>query len=150
MTCMAAHKAIVLTALPVEYKAVRRHLLGVSEIVHPFGTVYESGSFIGNKSTNWQVGLAEIGMGNPGAAAEAERAIAFFNPEVALFIGIAGGIKDVAIGDVVVGTKIYGYESGKIARDFELRPIVFNSSYELQQRARAEAKREDWLERIEK
>jgi nucleoside phosphorylase len=147
---MAAYKAIVLTALSVEYKAVRRHLHDTIEIVHPFGTIYESGNFIGNKGTNWQVGLAEIGAGNPGAAAEAERAIAFFKPEVALFIGVAGGIKDVAIGDVVVGTKIYGYESGKVAREFEIRPIVFNSSYELQQRARAEAKREDWLERTNK
>lgn len=140
----------MLTALPIEYKAVRNHLSDVSETVHPSGTVYEAGSFIGDKNTEWQVGLAEIGPGNPGAAAEAERAIAFFSPEVVLFIGIAGGIKDVQIGDVVVATKIYGYESGKAARVFEIRPIAFSSSYDLEQRARAEAKREDWLQRIKK
>lgn len=147
---MATRKAVVLTALPIEYGATRRHLSGVSEAVHPSGTVYETGAFIGDKNTDWQVGLAEIGPGNPGAAAEAERAIAFFAPEVVLFVGVAGGIKDVQIGDVVVGTKIYGYESGKAARDMQIRPTVFNSSYDLEQRARAEAKREDWLARINK
>ncbi len=147
---MPVHKAVILTALSVEYNAALQHLLKVGEIVHPSGTVYGTGCFTGNKGADWQVGLAEIGAGNPGAAAEAERAIAFFSPEVVLFVGIAGGIKDVAIGDVVVGTKIYGYESGKAAREFEIRPAVFNSSYDLQQRARAEARREDWLERINK
>ena len=117
---MPVHKAVILTALSVEYNAALQHLLKVGEIVHPSGTVYGTGCFTGNTGADWQVGLAEIGAGNPGAAAEAKRAIAFFSPEVVLFVGIAGGIKDVAIGDVVVGTKIYGYESGKAAREFEV------------------------------
>ena len=127
---MVTRKAVLLTALPTEYRAIRRHLSGVSETVHR-GTVYEIGSFVGDKNTDWQVCLAEIGVGNPGAAAEAERAIAYFAPEVMLLVGVAGGIKDVQIGDVVVGTKIYGYESGKAARAFQIRPTVFNSSYDL-------------------
>jgi nucleoside phosphorylase len=147
---MIIRKAVVLTALPIEYKAARKHLSEVSETVHPSGTVYESGRFSGDKSTEWRVGVAEIGPGNPGAAAEAERAIAFFSPEVVLFVGVAGGIKDVQIGDVVVGTKVYGYESGKAAHEFRSRPAIFSSSYDLEQRARAEAKREDWLQRIKK
>lgn len=146
---MATRKAVVLTALPTEYRAIRRHLSSVSETVHR-GTVYEIGSFVGDKNTDWQVCLAEIGVGNTGAAAEAERAIAYFAPEVMLLVGVAGGIKDVQIGDVVVGTKIYGYETGKAARAFQIRPTVFNSSYDLEQRARAEAKREDWLSRVNK
>jgi nucleoside phosphorylase len=147
---MKRRNAVVLTALPVEYKAARRHLNDITEIVHPSGTIYETGGFVGSNGDNWQVELAEIGAGNPSAAAEAERAIAYFDPEVVLFVGVAGGLKDVDIGDVVAGTKVYGYESGKAAREFQIRTAVFNSSYDLQQRARAEAKREDWLERTDK
>ena len=141
---MSPH-ALTLTALPVEYNAVRGHLKAIKEVTHQVGTVYEVGSFHVSDSFVWTVSLAEIGVGNVGAAAEAERAITFLEPDVMVFVGVAGGLKDVSIGDVVVATKVYGYESGKAGREFKIRPTSFNSSYALQQRARAEAKREDWI-----
>ena len=137
-------RSIILTALPVEYAAVRSHLRGVKEEVHPKETVYENGSF-----EDWEVLIAEIGPGNEQAALEAERAISYFEPDVALFVGIAGGLKDVALGDVVVATKVYGYESGKDGEDFQPRADVGNSSYPLQQRARAESRRPNWSRRLD-
>jgi nucleoside phosphorylase len=132
----------------VEYRAVRAQLTGLREEVHPQGTIYERGTFAAGGAT-WDVGLVQIGAGNAGAALEAERAIAYFAPSVVLFVGVAGGLKDVAIGDVVAATRIYGYESGKAADEgFRPRPDVGESSYRLVQRARAEATRDEWLERI--
>ena len=98
-------RAVILTALSVEYQAVRNRLIELEEKLHPLGTVYEQGKFIA-KGQEWNVGIAEVGTGNAEAAAEVERAIAYFQPNIILFVGIAGGIKDVAIGDVVVATEV--------------------------------------------
>jgi len=139
----AAYRAVILTALAVEYRAVREHLTAITEHTHPKGTVYETGHF-----EDWEVLIAETGPGNQSAAVEAERAIQHFAPNVLVFVGIAGGIKDVKLGDVVVATKVYGYESGKAAKEFLPRPDVASSAYRLEQRARSEAKKSDWTERI--
>jgi nucleoside phosphorylase len=138
--------AVILTALPVEYKAASAHLTNLREDTHPQGTVYGLGDFL-STSQLWKVAIVEVGAGNPGAAMEAERAIQYYRPDVVLFVGIAGGIKDVTLGDVVAATKVYWYESGKAGDTFHPRPEVGNSTYRMVQRARAEVRNENWLQR---
>jgi nucleoside phosphorylase len=142
------HRAVMLTALPVEYLAVRAHLKDMREEVHPQGTVYERGTFAG-KNSDWDVVIGEIGMGGLNAALEAERILQTYQPDVAFFVGVAGGLKDVERGDVVVTTKVYGYEPGKEGPEgFESRPSIGSSTYRMEQRARAEARKSDWLGRL--
>ena len=139
-------RAVILTALPIEYQAVRAHLSKCHEEEHR-GSLYEEGLFSLREWT-WEVGIAQIGPGNT-AGFEIDRAIDYFRPAIALFVGVAGGIKDVKIGDVVVAKKVYGYESGKaFGQRFLPRPDVGESSHRLVQRAQAEARKDNWIRRI--
>jgi nucleoside phosphorylase len=139
----ATRIAVILTALEVETRAVLRHLSTWSDETVE-GTVFYCGEFAG-----WRIAVAEIGPGNASAAAVGQRALSRFKPEVALFVGIAGGIKDVEIGDVAVATKVHGYESGKEDdRGFSPRPDVMNAAHAIEQCARAIRLREDWRRRL--
>lgn len=141
-------RAVVLTALPIERNAVVEHLREVSEEPQLGGSIYRRGVF-DDRSEAWDVIVAEIGAGNVGAAAEAERVISHYSPHVALFVGVAGAIKDLKHGDVIASTKVYGYESGKDAkRGLATRPAVQLTGYALEQRARYEAGEPDWRQRI--
>jgi nucleoside phosphorylase len=137
---------VILTALAVEHAAVCSHIEDVDEVVHK-GTVYDRGTFA-SAYGGWEVYVAELGAGNDSAAFELERAVSHFEPEIVMFVGVAGGIKDVRVGDVVVATKVYGYESGKAEAKFRPRPDVGNSSYKMVQRAKAVARRGEWVSRI--
>jgi nucleoside phosphorylase len=139
--------AVILTACSAEYHAVCQYLSDLQEEMHPQGTIYERGKFPALREM-WDIGLVELGVGNADSAVEAERAIAHFKPDVILFVGTASGIKDVALGDVVVSSKIYGYESGKAEQRFKPRPEIGLPSYGLEQRARVEARKSDWRSRI--
>src|ERR1022692_2748564 len=126
-------RAVIVTALPIEFSAVCEHLEDRKEDRHPQGTVYECGRFRPATGREWEAIVIEIGAGNTGAAAEVERAITYCHPNVVLFAGVAGGLKEVAIGDVEAGSKVYGYESGKESTGFKPRPSAHESNYRLTQ-----------------
>jgi nucleoside phosphorylase len=140
--------AVIFTALALEYQAVRSHIDDLHDKEHPEGNVYEQGTFT-SPSTHWQVGLVQTQMGTARAAFEAGRAIDYFKPSLVFFVGIAGGLKDVHIGDVVAATKVYGYESGKATTTFQPRPETGIPAFRLVQRALAEARGQQWLQRLQ-
>ncbi len=139
-------RVVILNALRVELEAVCAHLEEVTEEIHR-GTIYRRGTFA-KGSYSWDVVVVQTGRGGYGAAAETERAISFYHPELMLFVGVAGGRKDVRHGDVVIATKVYAYESGKAGDTFQTRPEVGRPSYRLEQRAEVEAAKKDWHKRL--
>jgi nucleoside phosphorylase len=136
--------AVILCALPKEVSAVLAHLESVEETVVD-GTVVTVGTFKSELST-WTVRVAETGKGNAVASVTTERMIKAYDPEVALFVGIAGGLKkDLSVGDVVVASTVFGYHGGKAGKQrFLIRPQVRVGSYALRQRASAEARKGTW------
>lgn len=142
----AQRTAVIVTALALEADAVRAHLADVKEEVHDQGTVYFVGNF--DADVKWRVAFLVAGQGNQTAAAEVERAIVHFKPQVILLVGIAGALKDLNLGDVVAADKIYGYERGKAADEFLPRPSFGLSTYPLIQRAQAEAMKAEWIQKI--
>lgn len=134
----------ILTPLELEYAAVRPHLKGIRERAVK-GFAYEVGAF-----GDCSVAICKCGSKNAVAAAATERIIQHFNPAVILLVGIAGGVKDVRIGDVAIGTRAYGYESGKVTPAGTVsRPDAIPFSRELIRKAESVSRQGAWLQRLD-
>src|SRR5271154_9424 len=103
---------LILTAISHEYSAVRRHLQDVREERNSRGTPHEIGHFVA-AGGEYSVRIVQtLEPGNEGAALTASEAINEYSPSIVMFVGVAGGLKDVDLGDVVIATKVYGYAAG--------------------------------------
>ena len=138
---------VIFTALEVEYEAVRQYLADPVGQHTERGTVYETGAITGVR--DWRVAIAQTGPGSTTAGVQLERAIPVFDPEVALFLGVAGGRKDVALGDIVVADTIYDYERGKSTlKGYQPRMRTRSPAFGLLQRARLVVRQKRWQQRI--
>lgn len=141
-------KIAILTPIPIEYQKVRE-LLGISTLhaVQHNGRQYEEGRFQG-RFHPFEVIISQTGSKNTEVALATDRAIQQYNPNIVILTGIAGGVKDVKIGDVVIANKLYGYESGKETDEgFVSRPEVFTCSLDLVDHAKQTALSPQWKSR---
>lgn len=137
---------LILTPLPLEFDAVVRHVKNRTAEIKQAAT-YERGTFTGKQHT-YEVVICEPGMKNVDMALATEKAIQIFQPQIVLLVGIAGGVKDVHIGDVLIAKKVYGYESGKEdADEYRSRPSVESFSADLLAYAQALSRKPDWKQR---
>jgi adenosylhomocysteine nucleosidase len=140
---MNSSLVVILTALNVEYEAVRERLADLRLHRHSAGTRFEVGN-VGK--TGCRVALALAGKGNHPAAVLAERAMAEFSPTAVLFCGVAGGLwPSTKLGDVVVATKIYAYHGGTSEDDgLKARPKAWEIPHEADQIAQHLARSGEW------
>lgn len=135
---------VIQTALSLEQEAVAAKLSNVRDFVHPVSkTVYKVGDYKSG-SNILQIVVGRTNQTNINAAIETERVIQHFSPSYLFFVGIAGGLKDVNIGDIVIGADVFGYERGKEKDTFLPRPQFGFSSYELEQQAVNYSTSEQW------
>lgn len=142
-------RVLILTPVAVEYEAVSSFISGSRTNKFEGWANYEHFDFVG-KNHRFSMVVREPGMKNIDMALATEKAIQYFNPHIAILLGIAGGVKDVKIGDLLIPNKVYGYESGKEDADgFKARPVVESLSGQLLARAQALSRRPDWKKRLE-
>ncbi len=136
---------VIQTAIPKEQKAVLDKLPNYERFEHPItGTEYMIGEYISNEN-KLRIVVGRTNQTNINSGIETERIIQQFNPSHIFFVGIAGGRKDVKIGDVVIGSDVLGFERGKDSVDFLPRPQFAFSSYELDVKAINFSNSDEWL-----
>lgn len=135
---------VILTALDLEYQAVRNNLVDVKLHRHPQGTRFEVGRAANG---GCRVALGQVGPGNQSAAVLAERAINEFAPAALLFVGVAGALyPHIALGDVVVATRVYAYHGGTSEDDgLKSRPRAWETSHAAEQIARHIKRSGGWI-----
>jgi nucleoside phosphorylase len=133
---------VILTALNLEYEAVREKLVDTRVHRHSKGTRFEIGTIRGTKC---RVALGLTDKGNHRAGVLAERAIQEFSPAVVLFVGVAGALWDTPAGDVVVATHVYAYHGGTSEDDgLKARPRVWEMPHGVSQIAAHVGRARKW------
>ncbi|QEU92158.1 5'-methylthioadenosine/S-adenosylhomocysteine nucleosidase [Streptomyces kanamyceticus] len=142
---MPSGQVVVLTALNLEYQAMRQKFAGTQVHRHKRGTRFEVGTVQG---TSCRVALGLTSKGNSSAAVIAERAIQEFSPPAVLFVGVAGALWDTArLGDVVMATHVYAYHGGTSEDDgLKARPRVWEAPHGISQLASHLARLNDWAD----
>ncbi|MFJ1874316.1 5'-methylthioadenosine/S-adenosylhomocysteine nucleosidase family protein [Streptomyces chartreusis] len=142
---MSNDLVVILTALNLEYQAVRRKLASPQVHRHERGTRFEVGTV---QATSCRVALGLTNKGNHSAAVIAERAIQEFSPVAVLFVGVAGALWDTArLGDVVMATHVYAYHGGTSEDDgLKARPRVWEAAHSISQLGSHLARVNDWAD----
>jgi 8-oxo-dGTP diphosphatase len=146
-TPMNEKTIVVLTAMNLEYNAVKGHLSDVTVQTHPMGTRFEVGHL---EDGGCRVALALVGKGNQAAAVLTERAVAQYGPVAVLFVGVAGALQPhVALGDVVVATHVYAYHGATSTDDgTSARPRTWELSHPAHQIAAHVDRDVDWTRQL--
>jgi nucleoside phosphorylase len=110
-------RAVILTTMGQECDAACDHIDQISYADSQIGRRFIKGTFQANDKI-WTIQIADVGQGSENASAEAMAAIDSFRPQIILLLGTAGSVKDkdVTLGDVVVGDKVYKVSESKHSR----------------------------------
>ncbi len=107
---------LLLTALGLEAEAVAAHLQELRLYKHPaLDDVVMRGTIRVQAGLEASAALAQVGVGHIEATRNTQRLVRALRPSLVLFVGVAGGVKDVLHGDVVVATKVSVVDYGKFA-----------------------------------
>jgi len=139
-------KFLIMCAIELEYKSISRNIANVEKLVTPSGGIFLTGKLDTKFGSECKIYLQRTFAGNDNSIFETQEGINFLNPDAVVFIGVAGGIQNkVKVGDLVVGTEVIYYESGKSKNgEFKSRPKIFECSRPLVKEADFQAYSSTW------
>lgn len=108
-------RALILTSVDHESRAVKAHLTDTETLIGEKGSWYEYGRF-SDPTGDWLVVHVITPPGNIDASLVASKAYREFGSfHAQMFVGVAGSLKeDIPIGSVVVGNYVYNGQSAKV------------------------------------
>lgn len=108
-------RALILTTVVCESRAVRAHLTNPETMVGEKDALYDFGLF-SDPAGDWLIVHAITPQGNSDASLVASKAFhEFGNFNIVMFVGVAGSLKDdIPIGSVVIGDYVYNGHSAKV------------------------------------
>lgn len=143
-------RALILTTVVHESRAVKAHLTNPEMMIGEKGALYEYGRF-SDPAGDWLVVHAITPAGNSDAGLVASKAFQEFgNFHALMFVGVAGSLKeDIPIGSVVVGDYVYNGHSAKVG-DMETlgRPHGLVAARELLTAAQGLIYSDEWTDLI--
>ena len=143
-------RALIVTALPLEMKAVLAHLADADATRGNAGAVYEAGLFR-DADEEWLIVVCVTGAGtHPAEMAVIEAHYDFAGFDVQMVVGVAGSRKRTApIGSVIASDQVYNPYSGKATEGtWSARSRAIPANFRLVELARKVCRKERWVERI--
>jgi nucleoside phosphorylase/CheY-like chemotaxis protein len=119
---------VILTALDSEFLALKE-VFAFKKVKQPDESlIYYAGVLNTRSNNNIKVLTCCINqMGMQAAAAVASKVISLFSPSAVFISGICAGIKEagVQLGDIIIATQCWNYESGKIIESEDAAELIF-------------------------
>ncbi|ARO86656.1 hypothetical protein EBAPG3_002055 [Nitrosospira lacus] len=139
---------VILTVLPEEFNAVCTKVVDLKQAPsrkhQPNLYAWQTAKIKSDKG-DYSVAIGMMGhAGNTNSAMAVLDTVARWKTSYILLVGIAGGLKDVAKGDVILADVIYGYEYGKIEKTFMPRDRNYDADKGLLNGAMAHGISNDW------
>lgn len=109
-------RALILTTVVCESRAVQAHLTDIERLIGEQGAFYEYGRF-SDPAGDWLVVHVLTSQGNSDAGLVVTKAFQEFGRfHASMFVGVAGSLKeDILIGSVVIGDYVYNGHSAKVS-----------------------------------
>lgn len=137
---------LVLAPLMVEYLGIRSMLASVQDFIDPKTNFGYSVGYLKGVSHKVRIALRKCGKGRLAVSEGVREGLDLFEPELLVLFGTAGGLRKVEIGDIVVGTAGYDYESGQVGDNhFFSRPMGLPANRLWIEKAEQQALQKTWM-----